>query len=279
MDEAETSEQVQRVASKLSLPPSRRSVSFVGSIHPDADYYNDPEREPLLTRDGQKRTKRRLTALLNNRRRFEDEERFYHEDKEPRSWLAVLGIVFGVLAFLFVIIAAGIAVAQNPIPGSGPHHPSNNRHPSYLIHAARGAVASESETCSRIGVDILREGGSAVDAAIAATICIGVINMFSSGIGGGGFLTVKLPGEEAWTIDFREAAPSGSNSTMFLKDPPSSVYGGLSIGVPGELRGLALAHRHWGKLPWKRLFHESIKLAEGFTVSRILEDRLDVRIF
>lgn len=262
-----------RSQSRVSLPPSRRSVSFVGGIHPDAD--RDPEREPLLTRDGQRRTKRRLTALLNSRNR-QDPDYHSREDQEPRSWLQVIGIVLCVLAVLFVIVAAGIVVAQNPIPGSGPHHLPNRRNPSYLIHANHAAVASESETCSRIGVDILKEGGSAVDAAISATLCIGVVNMFSSGIGGGGFMTVKLPGEEAWTIDFREMAPSGSNSTMFLKNPTSSMYGGLSVGVPGEIRGLAEAHRRWGKLSWKRLFHEPIRLAEGFTASRVLEDRLTV---
>lgn len=279
-----------RSASKHhSLAPSRRSVSFVGGIrHPDADRYDDEElddeRQPLLTRDGQRRTKQRLTALFNSRRRGNDDlevpnGRF--QEQEPRSWIAVLGISFAVLAVLFVIVAAGVVIATNPIPGSGPHHSfPGQRNPSYLIHASRGAVASEAETCSRIGIEILREGGNAVDAAIAATLCIGVINMFSSGIGGGGFMTIKLPGAEdgrnAWTIDFRETAPTGSNSTMFLKDPKSSIEGGLAVGVPGEIRGMAAAHERWGQLPWKRLFKESIKLAEEFSVSKILEERLEV---
>lgn len=275
-----------RNASRASFPPSRRSVSFVGNIHPDAENYGDngdDEREPLLGRDGQKRTKRRLTALLNSRRREErDLELPYRntEEEEPRSWKAILAISFAVCAILFVIIAAGIVVAVYPIPGNGPHHLPGERNPSYLIHATRGAVASESETCSKIGVDILKEGGNAVDAAIAATLCIGVVNMFSSGIGGGGFMTIKLPsaedGHSAWTVDFRETAPTGSNSTMFLKDPKSSIEGGLSIGVPGEIRGMAAAHTRWGKLPWNRLFRESIKLAREFTVSTMLQTRLEV---
>jgi hypothetical protein len=264
-----------RVPSKPSVPPSRRSISFADIPHPDADL-DDEEREPLLTRDGQRRTKRRLTALLNSRRRQENEYLAQNHDAPIRSWTHVIGIVLCITAVLFVIVAAGITIAQNPIPGSGPHHLPNRRNPSYLIHANRGAVASESETCSRIGVEILKEGGSAVDAAISATLCIGVVNMFSSGIGGGGFMTVKLPGEQAWTIDFRETAPSRSNSTMFLRDPLSSMFGGLSVGVPGEIRGLAEAHRRWGKLSWKRLFHEPIKLAQGFTVTRVLENRLAV---
>ncbi|KAG9023667.1 hypothetical protein FS842_005671, partial [Serendipita sp. 407] len=262
-----------RASSRASLPPSRRSVSFVGGIdHPDAD--RDPEREPLLTRDGQRRTKRRLSALLNNRRDEELEPYFKGDEQGPRSWKAVLIIVFSVLSVLSVIVAAGLAVAQNPIPGSGPHHLPNGRNPSYLIHATHGAVASESETCSRTGVDVLRDGGNAVDAAIAATLCIGVVNMFSSGIGGGGFMTIKAPGDEAWTIDFRETAPSGSNSTMFVKNPLSSTVGGLAVAVPGEIRGLAAAHDRWGKLPWVRLFRDSIRLAQGFTATTVLENKL-----
>ena len=244
-----------RIVSKPSLPPSRlsRSVSFVGGInHPDADEDYDTEREPLLTPDGQKRTKRRLTALLNSRRR-EERLRSRSEDREPRSWVAVVGILCGVLVVLFVIVAAGLVVAQNPIPGSGPHHLPNGRNPSHLIYASHGAVASESETCSKIGVDILRDGGNAVDAAISATLCVGVVNMFSSGIGGGGFMTIKPPGEEAWTIDFRETAPAASNATMFLKNPLSSTIGGLSVAVPAEIRGMAAAHDRWGHLPWVRL--------------------------
>ncbi|KIM30662.1 hypothetical protein M408DRAFT_289096 [Serendipita vermifera MAFF 305830] len=278
-----------RSASKHhSLAPSRRSVSFVGGInHPDADRYEDErtddEREPLLTTvNGRKRSKQRLTALFNGRRRSYDDLETRHgrtEEQEPRPWKAVLAISFAVLAVLFVIVAAGLVVATNPIPGHSPHHPfPGHRNPSYLIHATHGAVASESETCSKIGVGILREGGNAVDAAIAATLCIGVVNMFSSGIGGGGFMTIKLPGSEdennAWTVDFRETAPTGSNSTMFLKDPTSSIEGGLAVGVPGEIRGMAAAHERWGQLPWKRLFAESIKLAEEFTASEFLELRL-----
>jgi gamma-glutamyltranspeptidase / glutathione hydrolase / leukotriene-C4 hydrolase len=231
-----------------------------------------------LPHDGKRRTKRRLTALLNSRHRLENQHLTRGHNTAIRSWAHVIGIVLCIILVLFVIVAAGIAVVQNPIPGSGRHHLPNNRNPSYLIHASRGAVASESETCSKIGVEILKEGGSAVDAAISSTLCIGVVNMFSSGIGGGGFMIVKLPGEQAWTIDFRETAPSASNSTMFLNDPSSSMLGGLSVGVPGEIRGFAEAHRRWGKLPWKRLFREPIKLARGFTVTRVLENRLAVRI-
>ncbi|TFK44674.1 gamma-glutamyltranspeptidase [Crucibulum laeve] len=154
------------------------------------------------------------------------------------------------------------------------------RNPAYLIHAQHGAVASENKLCSDIGVDILKEGGNAVDSAIATTLCIGVVNMFSSGIGGGGFMTVRIPpstkGEDSqvYTIDFRETAPASSNSTMYVDNPILAMFGGLSVGVPGELRGLEEAYHRWGSLPWKRLVEPAIALAKGRRVDAELAKRI-----
>ena len=94
-------------------------------------------------------------------------------------------------------------------------------------------------------------------------------------------MTVRIPrgpGEasEAWTIDFRETAPGLSNSTMFVADPLLARRGGLSVGVPGELRGLEEAHRRWGKLPWKKLVEPSVKLAKGWRVDPELARRMQV---
>ncbi|KAF8973301.1 gamma-glutamyltranspeptidase [Flammula alnicola] len=152
--------------------------------------------------------------------------------------------------------------------------------PAYLIHARNGAVASENKRCSDIGVEVLKEGGNAVDAVIAATFCIGVVNMFSSGIGGGGFMTVRIPPtnastkSEVYTIDFRETAPALANTTMYKSNPMSAVFGGLAVGVPGEVRGLEEAHRLWGSLPWGRLVKPSITLAKGWKVDKELGRRI-----
>ncbi|KAJ6499312.1 gamma-glutamyltranspeptidase [Mycena sanguinolenta] len=161
-----------------------------------------------------------------------------------------------------------------------PGHRGVGGNPSYLIKARNGAVATENILCSDIGVDILKAGGNAVDAAIAATFCIGTVAMFSSGIGGGGLMTVRIPpanpGEqsEVFTIDFRETAPALANKTMYPLGSNSSRFGGLSVGVPGELRGLEEAHRRWGTLPWKTLIEPSISLSEGW----ILQEELAKRI-
>ncbi|KAG6842084.1 hypothetical protein C0991_002738 [Blastosporella zonata] len=157
---------------------------------------------------------------------------------------------------------------------------SSYRNPAYLIQAKHGAVAAENKRCSDIGVNILQEGGNAVDAVIGATFCTGVVNMFSSGIGGGGLMTVRIPPStpgvpsEVFTIDFREVAPALANASMFHDSPNASKFGGLAVAVPGEVLGLEEAHRRWAKLPWQRLIQPSIELAEGWEVDRELGRRI-----
>lgn len=97
-------------------------------------------------------------------------------------------------------------------------------------------------------------------------------------------MTIRLPpsssGEssQGWTVDFRETAPAAANSTMFSHDPLSSQIGGLGVGVPGELRGLAEAHRRWGKLSWRSLVEPVAKVAEGWSVGVELSRRIRVSL-
>lgn len=159
---------------------------------------------------------------------------------------------------------------------------SSVRNPAYLIIAEHGAVASENKRCSDVGVEIMKDGGNAVDAAIGAAFCIGVVNMFSSGVGGGGFMTVRIPpsapnaSSEVYVVDFRETAPALSNATMFSGNPSSAKYGGLSVAVPGEVRGFEEAHRRWGSLPWNRLIQPSVDLAKQWTVDAELARRIQM---
>lgn len=105
-----------------------------------------------------------------------------------------------------------------------------------------------------------------------------------SGIGGGGFMTVRIPpisenaSSEVWTIDFREMAPAKSNTTMYVNNPAASRYGGLSAGVPGEVRGLYEAHSRWGSMPWSRLVQPSVHLAAGWPVGKELGKNLQVSV-
>lgn len=204
------------------------------------------------------------------------------------------------------------------------------RNPAYMVNGYGGAVATEEERCSQIGVDsafpspfppfavsfanprtpaVLRENGTATDAAIASALCVGIVNSFSSGIGGGGFLIIRPPSIsqlssfspssiptaysnpaclEPISIDFRESAPAAAFSDMFTSNSslahlfPSnsaalaSKVGGLAIGVPGELRGFEAAYKACGGgVSWARIFEPAAQLAREFEVGKELHRRLN----
>lgn len=109
---------------------------------------------------------------------------------------------------------------------------------------------------------------------------VGVVNMFSSGIGGGGFLVIRPSSSSnistPISIDFRETSPSGSHANMYVGSAAASRVGGLAVGVPGELRGFEAAYKaHGGGVSWERIFQPAIKLAEE---GWIVPDELDRRL-
>ncbi|ESZ90692.1 putative Gamma-glutamyltranspeptidase 1 [Sclerotinia borealis F-4128] len=134
-----------------------------------------------------------------------------------------------------------------------------------------GAVASESSICSNIGIDILKVGGNAADAIVAVQFCVGVVGMYHSGLGGGGFATVRSANGSYEFVDFRETAPGAAFELMYsppLSNSSYSLSGGLASGVPGELRGLEYIHKNYGSLPWKQVVQPSIQVARfGFNVT------------
>ncbi len=145
--------------------------------------------------------------------------------------------------------------------------------------AKQGMVTAAHPLATQAGVQILQQGGNAIDAAVATTLAISVVEPFSAGIGGGGFMLVKV-GNQTRALDFRERAPRRASRNMYLDangkvKPQSSLEGHLSAGIPGTIAGLAAAHQKYGKLPWSQVVQPSIKLARnGFTVSSLLADRL-----
>ncbi|KAL2130523.1 hypothetical protein VTI74DRAFT_6264 [Chaetomium olivicolor] len=136
---------------------------------------------------------------------------------------------------------------------------------------SRGAVASESSICSKIGIDTIAAGGSAADAMVSTTLCVGVIGMYHSGIGGGGFMLVRDEHGRYETIDYRETAPAAASRDMYEHNQNASMFGGLAVGVPGELRGLEYLHQKYGTLPWKTLVMPAVRVArDGFRVTEDL---------
>ncbi|RYP33968.1 hypothetical protein DL767_004489 [Monosporascus sp. MG133] len=139
-----------------------------------------------------------------------------------------------------------------------------------------GAVASESAECSRIGTDLLEAGGNAADAMVGTVFCVGVIGMYHSGIGGGGFALVRSSEGKYEYIDFRETAPAAAYEDMYKNNTAASLYGGLASGVPGELRGLEYIHKNYGALAWDQVLAPAIKVArDGFKVTEDLVKYMD----
>jgi gamma-glutamyltranspeptidase / glutathione hydrolase len=143
----------------------------------------------------------------------------------------------------------------------------------------QGMVTAAHPLATQAGLQILQKGGNAIDAAVATTLAISVVEPFAAGIGGGGFMLLKV-GNETRALDFRERAPRRASRNMYLDangkvKPQASLEGHLSAGIPGTIAGLAAAHQKYGKLPWSQVVQPSIKLARnGFTVSKILADRI-----
>nr|WP_262561042.1 gamma-glutamyltransferase [Acaryochloris sp. CCMEE 5410] len=143
-----------------------------------------------------------------------------------------------------------------------------------LVQGRTGLVTSTHPDATRVGLEILKQGGNAVDAAVATAMAISVAEPFSAGIGGGGFLLLRLEEtDQMIALDFRERAPFKADSRLYLDAegqviPRASIDGHRAVAVPGTIAGLQAIHQKHGRLPWKRLLNPAIKLAEeGFVVS------------
>ncbi|KAF3178221.1 hypothetical protein TWF225_007977 [Orbilia oligospora] len=184
------------------------------------------------------------------------------------------------LSVFFFSILIYLVVTKHPAHNKNNNN-NNNGHQNlsdHLITAKNGAVASDVEVCSTIGVDILKlKNGTAVDAAIATALCIGVVNMYASGIGGGGFMVIRHQNGSSKTVNFREMAPGAAWKDMYNSDPMLAQRGGLAVGIPGEIDGYWKAWKMYGRVRWEDLFEPSIRLCEeGVRVTRYLARRIDV---
>jgi gamma-glutamyltranspeptidase/glutathione hydrolase len=133
-------------------------------------------------------------------------------------------------------------------------------------------VVSQNGIASQVGVEVMMNGGNAVDAAVAAAFALAVVHPAAGNIGGGGFLLVRPAAGKAAVYDFRERAPAAATPTMFFADGKYDSdrhhRSHLAVGVPGTVAGLQMAWSDYGRLPWKDLLQPAIGLArEGFLVS------------
>src|SRR6266850_608772 len=172
--------------------------------------------------------------------------------------------------------AAGVALlAASGLCAQPAPEPATAVVPKQLVTSQRFMVVAANPLAARAGYDAIRRGGSAVDAAIAVELVLGLVEPQSSGLGGGGFLLhYSARDAKLETYDGRETAPASAKPGRFLGadgrplDWPDAVVSGKSVGVPGLLRLFELAHRGHGKLPWAKLFEPAIRLAqEGFPIS------------
>ena len=147
------------------------------------------------------------------------------------------------------------------------------------VRARNGIVASTNEVASRVGVDIMKRGGNAIDAAIAVAFALAVTHPAAGNLGGGGFMMIRLKNGKTTAIDYREMAPAAATHNIYLDQDGNliqgeggSLVGYRAAGVPGTVRGMELALKKYGsgKLSWSQLIEPARRLANGFTVTHTL---------
>lgn len=136
---------------------------------------------------------------------------------------------------------------------------------------AHGAVVSDSALASEVGAQVMRDGGNAVDAAVATGLALAVTFPAAGNLGGGGFMVIRRPDGSAFALDYRETAPAAASRNMYLDADGrlmgDSLSGPKASGIPGTVAGLYEAHRRFGKLKWSRLVQPAIDLARnGFVL-------------
>jgi len=178
----------------------------------------------------------------------------------------------GRIAALLCVLTTSVATAQLP---------ARPAHDTGVVASKRGMVVSVSGIASDVGASILARGGNAVDAAVATAFALAVTHPSAGNLGGGGFMIVRTADGKATSFDYRERAPGAATPTMYLK-PDGSIdrsltrAGWLAPGVPGTVRGLALAHKRFGKLPWADVVRPAATLAtRGFPLSKDLASSLN----
>lgn len=180
---------------------------------------------------------------------------------------------FAVLAIAIAACGGGPRQASSTPPTSSPSRSDKSmssewpfRNSTPPARATHGMVASESEIATRVGAEVLRSGGTAIDAAIATVFALAVAYPAAGNVAGGGFLVARMHDGTTTSLDFRERAPAGATRTMFAGTSGQlagrSRTGHLAAGVPGTVAGMWAAHERFGTRPWADLLAPAIRLAE-----------------
>jgi gamma-glutamyltranspeptidase/glutathione hydrolase len=143
---------------------------------------------------------------------------------------------------------------------------------SQAVFGTNAMVVAQEPLAADVGLDILKHGGNAVDAALAVGFALSVTHPFAGNIGGGGFMLVRMADGRTSFIDFRETAPRLATPDLYMRPncpADASLDGWLSVAVPGTVRGLEMANTNFGTRKWSELLQPAIRLAsDGFPVSR-----------
>lgn len=185
-------------------------------------------------------------------------------NKNCRFWVMLCGLTF---------LAASAGAADQKVQ------------PHQLIYQRHAVVARETYA-AEVGREILEQGGNAVDSAVATALALAVTHPPAGNLGGGGFIVLYLAKErQTTTFDFREMAPAAASQKMYLDDAGQKLRAGhrkgpLAAGVPGTVKGLGLAHKRYGKLPWAKLVEPAERLArEGFALHPVMAASLNSELF
>jgi gamma-glutamyltranspeptidase/glutathione hydrolase len=193
-------------------------------------------------------------------------------------------------ALLAVTLPLGPGASAQTVLTPGNRDEVSKPWPQQAVRAAHGMVATDEELGSQAGVEILKRGGNAVDAAVAVAFALAVVEPAAGNIGGGGFMLIRLAGGKTTFLDYRETAPGKATRDMYIGkdgklDEEASVIGYRSVAVPGTVAGLALALKTWGSMKLADVMAPAILLAEnGFPISESLahefeQERRDLQRF
>ena len=182
-------------------------------------------------------------------------------------------LLVGIMCVIFISVTAAASFAEAKVNE---------------VYAKRGMVSAANELASKAGVEIMKKGGNAIDAAVATALALNVVEFNASGIGGGGFMTVRFAKTgETICLDYRETAPASATKDMYASEQSKkeqwSIHGGKSVGIPGWLKGMDYALKKYGTMTFAQVAAPAIRLAEeGFVLAPmqngIITDNYDAMI-